>query len=92
VKTIADARGTARSNLVAQAATGATPWAPPAARARVADRDQAGDRRSADLRPWPGARADPTLREELGGTAVNVKRINRIIKVRGMLPQPTGGP
>jgi hypothetical protein len=40
VKAIADALGVARSNLIAQAATAAPPWAAPAARARVADRDR----------------------------------------------------
>jgi hypothetical protein len=95
VKTIADALGTARSNLVAQAATAAPPWAPPAARARVADRDQAGDRRSAGQPTYGYGRVHAPirrLREEQGGTAVNVKRVDRVVKAHAILPTATGGP
>jgi putative transposase len=34
----------------------------------------------------------PRQDEEQGGTAVNVKRVYRVMKVHGILPKATGGP
>jgi putative transposase len=31
-------------------------------------------------------------REEQGGTAINVKRVYRVMRVHGILPKATGGP
>ena len=93
MKTIADALGVARSNLVVQA--GATP-------ARRGRRPQPEDELLAEIRkviadqPTYGYRRVHALirraRRERGGAAVNVKRIYRIMKVhRLLLERHTGG-
>ena len=91
MKTIADALGVARSNLMAQAATAAPPWTAPAARARVADRDRqviAGQPTHGYVRVHAPIRGH---REQQGGTAIDVTRLP-VMNVHGILPKTTADP